>query len=562
MLARTKSLDVTADRRSRRLWATCAAVVVALGLVIGMAPVAQASGVALASTQESTAAAQWTAAGIRAELASEQLDAANAAVDSAVAAQRSAAALVVSSALAVAPAQRKADDAAAAARIGRQALSPFAAAVHADQAQLAAYAAAAFEGAMPSNIQLVMSASSSQNLLDQQQAIDSVVVSHDRVLERSKNDLRALAAKQAILEQREQAASADAQLARAAHSSAMTAKIDAEHAKTAAMTAVGVARQRRSAAEAEVAQFHALYDKLSAAQQAADASAASQSAAQSAAFVRRYTTVHMRAGVQSISGLTDSQVGIARQIAGVAVARGLGERGALIGIMTAITESTLINVDHGDLAGPSSIGVFQQMTSWGSLAERTDPAQAAGLFFDRLVNVPNWQDQSPWVAAQAVQQSGFPDGSNYEGNLVEAQSITSALLVTATPGGDSTSAPISAPNPQAQIAVDFALAQIGKTFAYGATGPQAFDSSGLTFTSWAQAGISIPRASFQQAALPTVALTELQPGDLITANVPVSHVAIYVGDGMAVSAASEQLGIVEVPVSKVGAHPTAHRVQP
>ena len=57
-------------------------------------------------------------------------------------------------------------------------------------------------------------------------------------------------------------------------------------------------------------------------------------------------------------------------------------------------------------------------------------------------------------------------------------------------------------------------------------------------------------------------MTQLQPGDLITTNVPVSHAAIYVGDGMAVSAASEQLGIVEIPLSQVGAHPTAHRVQP
>ena len=244
------------------------------------------------------------------------------------------------------------------------------------------------------------------------------------------------------------------------------------------------------------------------------------------------------------------------------VARGLGERGALIGIMTGITESTLTNVDHGDESGPSSIGVFQQMTSWGSLAQRTDPAQAAGLFFDRMVHVPDWESIDPWMAAQAVQESEFSDGSNYQSHVNQAQSITSALLVTATPGGDSTSAPISAPNPQAQIAVDFALAQIGKKFAFGGTGPRTFDSSGLTFTSWAQAGVTIPRASFQQASLREIPMTQLQPGDLITTNVPVSHAAIYVGDGMAVSAASEQLGIVEIPLSKVGAHPTAHRVQP
>ena len=101
-----------------------------------------------------------------------------------------------------------------------------------------------------------------------------------------------------------------------------------------------------------------------------------------------------------------------------------------------ITESTLTNVDHGDESGPSSIGVFQQMTSWGSLAQRTDPAQAAGLFFDRMVHVPDWESIDPWMAAQAVQESEFSDGSNYQSHVNQAQSITSALLVTATPGGD------------------------------------------------------------------------------------------------------------------------------
>ena len=99
------------------------------------------------------------------------------------------------------------------------------------------------------------------------------------------------------------------------------------------------------------------------------------------------------------------------------VARGLGERGALIGIMTGITESTLTNVDHGDESGPSSIGVFQQMTSWGSLAQRTDPAQAAGLFFDRMVHVPDWESIDPWMAALAVQESEFSDGSNYQSHV-------------------------------------------------------------------------------------------------------------------------------------------------
>src|SRR5664279_5131731 len=103
----------------------------------------------------------------------------------------------------------------------------------------------------------------------------------------------------------------------------------------------------------------------------------------------------------------------ARAIGTVALNRGLGRPGVLIVIVTAITESTLINVMHGDKMGPSSIGLFQQMPGWGSLAQRTDPATSAGLFFDALQALrPSWTSQTLQMAAQHVQQSEFSDGSN------------------------------------------------------------------------------------------------------------------------------------------------------
>jgi cell wall-associated NlpC family hydrolase len=89
---------------------------------------------------------------------------------------------------------------------------------------------------------------------------------------------------------------------------------------------------------------------------------------------------------------------------------------------------------------------------------------------------------------------------------------------------------------QAQKAVAFAYAQIGKPYVWGATGPSSYDCSGLVQAAWAAAGVSIPRTTYEQwASLPSVPMSDLQPGDLIMYNGE-SHVAIYVGGGWIIDA--------------------------
>lgn len=111
-----------------------------------------------------------------------------------------------------------------------------------------------------------------------------------------------------------------------------------------------------------------------------------------------------------------------------------------------------------------------------------------------------------------------------------------------------------------QKAAAWAIEQLGKPYVWAATGPDSFDCSGLTQAAWSNAGFSIPRVSAAQHGLPEVPLDQLQPGDLVTYYTPVTHVAIYVGYGMVVNAASESLGIVYVSVEKGGDNPTGHRV--
>lgn len=88
----------------------------------------------------------------------------------------------------------------------------------------------------------------------------------------------------------------------------------------------------------------------------------------------------------------------------------------------------------------------------------------------------------------------------------------------------------------AQTALDFARAQLGKPYSFGAAGPKAFDCSGLTQASWRAAEVALPRTAAQQALSGTpVAKSELQPGDLVFfyGSTP-THVALYVGDDLVI----------------------------
>ncbi|WP_052509394.1 C40 family peptidase [Kitasatospora griseola] len=86
-------------------------------------------------------------------------------------------------------------------------------------------------------------------------------------------------------------------------------------------------------------------------------------------------------------------------------------------------------------------------------------------------------------------------------------------------------------------AIAYALAQLGKPYLWGGTGPDAFDCSGLTSQAWQSAGVSIPRTSEEQwAALKRIPLRELRPGDLVVYDNDAGHIALYLGGGTVVHA--------------------------
>ncbi|MFC9852787.1 C40 family peptidase [Streptomyces prasinus] len=90
---------------------------------------------------------------------------------------------------------------------------------------------------------------------------------------------------------------------------------------------------------------------------------------------------------------------------------------------------------------------------------------------------------------------------------------------------------------KAEKALAFARAQIGKPYVWGATGPGSYDCSGLTQGAWRAAGVSLPRTTYDQVeAGTTVAVSQAQPGDLVFFYDDITHVGVYVGNGMMIHA--------------------------
>ncbi|MFE1783833.1 hypothetical protein ACFW9F_14905 [Streptomyces sp. NPDC059506] len=122
--------------------------------------------------------------------------------------------------------------------------------------------------------------------------------------------------------------------------------------------------------------------------------------------------------------ITPEQAGNAATIAAAASARGLPERAVTIALATAMQESALKNIRHGDR---DSVGLFQQRPSqgWGTVEQILDPVYSANEFYDKLEKVPGYSRLPLTVAAQEVQKSGFPQA--YAKHEPDASKLASAL---------------------------------------------------------------------------------------------------------------------------------------
>ncbi|HEY1966504.1 MAG TPA: hypothetical protein VGH89_01045 [Pseudonocardia sp.] len=137
----------------------------------------------------------------------------------------------------------------------------------------------------------------------------------------------------------------------------------------------------------------------------------------------------------SVGGLRSDQIGDpltrnAATIIAVGAQLGVPERGWLIALTAALTESGLRNLRYGDR---DSLGLFQQRPSqgWGTPTHILNPRYSATQFYRHLLALPHWQQLSVNNAAQAVQRSATPTA--YGPHEPTARALLNTLTHTPDP---------------------------------------------------------------------------------------------------------------------------------
>ena len=128
-----------------------------------------------------------------------------------------------------------------------------------------------------------------------------------------------------------------------------------------------------------------------------------------------------------------------------------------------------------------------------------------------------------------------------------ARAAAAAAAAALSSGGGSSSAGGGfTGSGRAAKAVQYALSQVGDRYVAAASGPSAFDCSGLTMTAWRQAGVSLPHYSRSQYSVTRrIPLSQAQPGDLVFYfGNGTRHVGLYIGNGKMVHAANPRSGVL------------------
>jgi len=164
---------------------------------------------------------------------------------------------------------------------------------------------------------------------------------------------------------------------------------------------------------------------------------------------------------------------------------------------------------------------------------------------DRLASEQKLLGQITEANRQAAAKAAADRAAAVRSAMAVAKAAAAATKSSSSPSpsassgssGSSNALPAIPSSDQAAVAVRAAMAQIGKRYVWAGAGPDTFDCSGLTMSSWRQAGVVMAHsAADQYASFKHVSTDQLQPGDLVFFGHPIHHVGMYVGGGMMVHA--------------------------
>jgi cell wall-associated NlpC family hydrolase len=198
------------------------------------------------------------------------------------------------------------------------------------------------------------------------------------------------------------------------------------------------------------------------------------------------------------------------------------------------------------LTSESADELVQQMTTLDMIAHHTNAvvaqvaqAQAAAAQAQATAEELAATAQAALEQLEAQKAEVEKEAAVYQADFARLSAAEQTRVTTAV-AGRSLETPTNLPiatSAAAATAIQVALTKVGSTYRTGGSGPDVFDCSGLTQYAYAAAGVSLPHSSRAQSSLGRrVERSELQPGDLVFYYNPISHVALYIGNGMIVHA--------------------------
>ncbi len=213
------------------------------------------------------------------------------------------------------------------------------------------------------------------------------------------------------------------------------------------------------------------------------------------------------------------------------------------------------------LTSTSADDLVQQMTTLDRLAVHADGvvaqvAVARDAATEAQAAATAAAEQAAAAAAElaAKKKALEEELAGYEADYARLSAADQVAVQNTLSGPTLTSVkPAPAPTAAAGAAVQTALGQLGDRYVPGASGPDAFDCSGLTMYAYAAAGVTLPHSSRAQSGLGVrVARADLEPGDLVFFYSPVSHVGLYIGNGQMVHASVPGRPVAVTSVDKPG----------
>jgi cell wall-associated NlpC family hydrolase len=240
----------------------------------------------------------------------------------------------------------------------------------------------------------------------------------------------------------------------------------------------------------------------------------------------------------------------------------------LRGQVDLLTEATFQGARFNQLSAllvsDSQQDYLNRMSALNLLA--ADNAAALGKLTDAVAQADDAQrraGESTQAAAKLVSDIAKRK-ADLDAQVNEARTQYGRLSSTdrAVLGDRGDTSPIAVPPGTAGKALEYALAQRGDRYVFGANGPDAWDCSSLMQASYRVAGVSIPRTTYGQATIGrVVSRNEVKAGDLIIYYADQHHVAMAVDNIRAVHASTEGVPVRIADIESIGPINTIRRVE-